>query len=62
MKEYGLEDSGIKVQYPPLLELSLYPYMNIKHKDLAKKISRTLKEMKEDGTVDRIIKVVTEEN
>ncbi len=55
LKEYGLENSGIEVQYPPLLEFSLYTYMNIKHKDLAKKISTTLQEMKEDGTMDRII-------
>ncbi len=58
LKEYGLENSGIKVLYPPLLELHLYPYMNIKHKELAEAISKTLKEMKSDGTVKKLTEEV----
>ncbi len=56
--EYGLENSGIKVLYPPLLELHLYPYMNIQHEELAECISQTLREMKSDGTVKRLTEEV----
>ncbi len=56
--EYGLESSGIKVLDPPLLELHLYPYMNIKHEELAENIAQTLREMKSDGTVKRLTEEV----
>lgn len=55
LKKLNMENSGIKVLYPPLKEIVLYPYMNAeKHLDLSLRLARTLRAMKEDGTYDRL--------
>jgi polar amino acid transport system substrate-binding protein len=44
---------------PPLESKQMFLYLNNKHKDLATPLGNALKEMKEDGTYDRIVKEST---
>jgi len=44
----------LKLIEPPLISKSLYLYLHKKHKALIPKIVRTLREMKQDGTYERI--------
>jgi len=39
---------------PPFETIEMYMYLNIKNKELAPKLARSLKSMKRDGTYDRI--------
>ncbi|THB81569.1 MAG: hypothetical protein D3926_01400 [Desulfobacteraceae bacterium] len=55
IKELNLADSGIRMLEPPLVEFDLYPYIHKKHKAIAGKLALTIKEMKEDGTYQRLI-------
>ncbi len=55
LRENSLENSEIRILSPPLLEIKLYPYLNRKHEELAKKIARTLIEMKADGTFQKLM-------
>ncbi|MBF0381968.1 MAG: transporter substrate-binding domain-containing protein [Magnetococcales bacterium] len=52
IKEMGLK--GVDVLEPPLATKGMYLYMNEKHKDLVEKVSKTLREMKEDGAYKKI--------
>ncbi len=58
LKKFNLEDSGIKVCYPPLLEIYLHTYMHKSHAPLAVKLAETLKRMKQDGTYKRLLNAV----
>ncbi len=58
LKKFHLEASGIKLQYPPLLEIILHPYMNIKHAALAEKLAQTIRQMKTDGTYSKIFEKI----
>lgn len=40
---------------PPLADVDLYLYLNQRHQDLVPKISQVLRQMKADGTYDRIL-------
>ncbi len=55
LKKFSLEDSGIKVQYPPLLEIALHTYLHKSHAALAVELAGTLKQMKQDGTYNRLL-------
>jgi polar amino acid transport system substrate-binding protein len=55
MKCLSLENSGIRILEPPVEVLYLYSYLHKKHAALVDKIARSLKEMKRDGTYQRII-------
>jgi len=46
--------TALKLIEPPLISKSLYLYLHKKHKALIPKIVRTLREMKQDGTYERI--------
>mgnify|MGYP006291966477 CR=1 FL=1 len=49
---FGL--SEIKIHEPALASLSLYPYLNEKHRDLVPVLAGTLEAMKREGTFGRI--------
>lgn len=44
---------------PPLASKDMFLYVNKKHKDLAEPVARALKEMKQDGAYDRIVREAT---
>ncbi len=46
---------GIKALQPPLDVKEMFLYLHRKHEDLVPKIDRTLKEMKADGTYQKIV-------
>lgn len=46
--------SRVTVQEPPLARMSLYPYLNARHRELAPLLAEALEEMKRDGTFDVI--------
>lgn len=46
--------SGIIAQDPPLTVEDMYVYLNARHEALVPRLAQTLREMKEDGTVQRI--------
>ncbi len=60
MKKLSIEKSGIKLLTPPITEIYLYIYLNKKHEKLASKISDSLKEMKADGSYQKIIEQTSE--
>jgi polar amino acid transport system substrate-binding protein len=56
--EYALRQlgaKGVSVAQPPLVVRPMYPYLHKRHADLVPKLDRTLKAMKKDGTVKRIV-------
>lgn len=55
IKKLSLENSGIKMLSPPILEINLYCYLHKRHSELAGKLAASLKEMKADGTYQKII-------
>ena len=57
LKNMGLTD--VKILQPPLATRKMYMYLNEKHKDLVLKVAESLKEMKRDGSYDRIVKETT---
>ena len=57
LRKMGLKD--IKVLTPPLTTKKMYMYLNEKHKQLIPKVADSLREMKRDGTYDRIVKETT---
>lgn len=57
LKKMNLTD--VKVLSPPLATKKMYMYLNKKHKGLALKVAESLKEMKRDGSYDRIVKEAT---
>jgi ABC-type amino acid transport substrate-binding protein len=60
LEKLGLSDGSIKILYPPVITINLYPYMNRKHSILAKKLADKIKEMKETGQYDEIIRSIKE--
>ncbi len=44
---------------PPLASKDMFLYLNKKHEDLLDPLAKALKEMKQDGTYDRIVKEAT---
>jgi len=52
---------GIHVLEPPLAIKSMYPYLNVKHKELVPRLTATLREMKKDGTYANIVDEVLRE-
>lgn len=59
IKKFHMENSGIKLQFPPLQEIILHPYMNKeKHSVLAVELAQTIREMKTDGTYARIMEAI----
>jgi len=57
LKNMGLTD--VKVLQPPLTTKKMYMYLNEKHKNLTVKVAESLREMKRDGTYDRIVEETT---
>lgn len=55
LKEMNLKDSDIHLLTPPLAYFDLYPFMNKKYREQARKLAQVLKEMKRDNTWQRII-------
>jgi polar amino acid transport system substrate-binding protein len=53
LKQLGAE--GVRALQPPLIVKPMYPYLNKRHADLVAKLDQTLKAMKKDGTVKRIV-------
>ncbi|MFP4084925.1 MAG: substrate-binding periplasmic protein [Desulfonatronovibrio sp.] len=51
--------SGIHHLEPPLASRNMYLYLHKKHEHLAGKVARTLREMKEDGTYEQIVREST---
>jgi polar amino acid transport system substrate-binding protein len=51
--------TGIKALQPPLATRKMYMYLNEKHKSLIVKVAESLREMKRDGTYDRIVEETT---
>lgn len=58
LKAEEFKDSGIK-EVGVLQEYSLYPFLHKKHKDLAPKLAAVLKQMKEEGLVEKYFKMAT---
>jgi polar amino acid transport system substrate-binding protein len=58
LKKLGLTHSGIKLLQPALMTIKLYPYMNRKHSELAKKLAAQLKKMKSSGEYDKIVNAI----
>jgi len=57
LKEMNITD--YKVLGPPLATKKMYMYLNKKHEDLAPRVAESLKNMKIDGTYDRIVTQTT---
>ncbi len=55
-KDSGIQNVGI------IEEVFLYPYLHIKHKELAPQIATTIKEMKEEGLLEQYKKQLMEED
>jgi polar amino acid transport system substrate-binding protein len=53
LKKMSLTD--VKVLSPPLATRKMYMYLNEKHKGLTVKVAESLREMKRDGSYDRIV-------
>lgn len=53
LKQLGAK--GVRIVQPPLVVRPMYPYLNKRHADLVPKLDQTLKAMKKDGTVKRIV-------
>jgi polar amino acid transport system substrate-binding protein len=53
VKNMGLTD--IKILKPPLATRKMYMYLNKKHKNITVKVAESLREMKRDGSYDRIV-------
>jgi polar amino acid transport system substrate-binding protein len=56
--EYALRQlgaKGVRAAQHPLAVRPMYPYLNKRHADLVPKLDQTLKAMKKDGTVKRIV-------
>ncbi len=51
-KNSGL--TGYQVLTPPFASMEMYMYLNKKHQVLVPQVARTLKQMKQDGTYQRI--------
>ncbi len=51
--------TGVKVLQPPLATKKMYMYLNKKHKGLAIKVAESLRDMKRDGSYDRIVEEAT---
>ncbi|MBF0194342.1 MAG: transporter substrate-binding domain-containing protein [Magnetococcales bacterium] len=51
-RDMGIKD--IKILQPPLSKRKMFMYLNKKHEHLVAKIAKTLTEMKEDGTYQKI--------
>ncbi|QTA91137.1 transporter substrate-binding domain-containing protein [Desulfonema magnum] len=58
IKKLSLENSGIKLLTPPLVVINLYTYLHKKHIKLVPKISDAIKEIKADGSYQKIIEKV----
>ncbi len=58
MKKLSLENSGIKMLSPPILVINLHCYLHKRHSELAVSIAASLKEMKADGSYQKIIERV----
>lgn len=50
----GMGLSGIKVLQPPLAISTLYPHLNVKHKNLVPGLAAAIREIKRDGTYQRL--------
>jgi polar amino acid transport system substrate-binding protein len=57
LKEMNITD--YKVLSPPLATKKMYMYLNKKHEGLAPRVAESLKNMKTDGTYDRIVTQTT---
>lgn len=51
--------TGIRHLEPPLASKEMFLYLNKKHAALAEPVAKALREMKQDGTYDRIVKEAT---
>jgi len=51
--------TNVRVLNPPLATKKMYMYLNKKHEALVPKVAEALKNMKNDGTYDRIVKQTT---
>ncbi len=49
-----MELNGIKVLEPPLIVKEMFLYLNKKHATLVPKVAKSLREMKKDGTYNRL--------
>lgn len=58
LKKLGITDGSIKMLYPPVVTIKLYPYMHKKHAVLAKKLADKILEMKKNGQYDEIISAI----
>ncbi len=58
LRKFNLENSGIKVLSPPLLEINLHTYMHKSHGTLAVELAESLRQMKQDGTYNRLLNTV----
>lgn len=52
IKKHNYKD--IKVSYPPLANKAMFTYLHKKHAHLVPKLAQSLKEMKKDGTYERL--------
>lgn len=46
---------NVSINEPPLEKRDMFLYLNKQHRNISKKLESALKEMKQDGTIDRII-------
>ncbi len=60
LRKLSLENSGIRILEPPLTEIRLYTFLRKKHARLAPKIAASIREMREDGTYQQIVKELAE--
>jgi len=60
LRKLSLENSGIRMLEPPLTEIRLYTFLRKKHARLALKIAASIREMREDGTYQQIVKELAE--
>jgi len=51
--------TGIRHLEPPLASKEMFLYLNKKHEALAEPVAKALREMKQDGTYDRIVREAT---
>lgn len=60
LRKLGISNKSIKMLYPPVVTIQLYPYMHKKHAVLAKKLAAEIKELKKNGQYNEIIKAIKE--
>lgn len=51
----GYQPTAIKMLEPPLASLGLYMYLHNKHKDLVPQVTESLKQMKSDGSYQKLV-------